>query len=88
MLPRLLLMFQLLFINPSLGNNSSKELIFKNESSSQFDKSTEIFGDTKLFVTTTTGRVVEDTGTMEVQKTTKYPKFIPVINPGSRHNHQ
>jgi len=99
-LAKLLLMFQLLLISQSRGIDILKELeamhrLFGNlnESSPPLDKLTEIFGNLQRFTTTTTASImkqrfnVENTGTTQVMESTKYPRYIPVMNPGSRHTH-
>jgi len=90
-------MFQLLLINQSQGINISKELetirrLYNFNESSQLGELTESFGYKEGFTTTASiirekFYVTSGTSTMEVQDSTKYPRYIPVMNPGSRFSH-
>jgi len=94
MLARLLLMFLVLFnCQYSHGVSVSKDIevirkLYLNETNN-FDKLAEIFGNLTHFATTPASLMkakafLENISTTVVQETTKYPKYILVMNPGSR----
>jgi len=96
MLARLLLMFLVLFkCQFSHGVSVSKDIevmrkLYLNQTNN-FDKLAEIFGNLTHFEATTPASLMkakaflDNIGTTVVQETTKYPKYIPVMNPGSRY---